>query len=85
MVVSVRTNVDEIVTLDAEHPLRVEIHPDTGEPSPYVFVRDGLEARLSRPVYYELAALGFVEEIEGQSRFGIWSGSVFHQLGSLEE
>jgi hypothetical protein len=85
MVISMRTNVDEIVTLDAEHPLRVETHPETGEPSPYIFVRDGLEARLSRPVYYELVALGFEEEFEGQSRCGIWSGSVFHELGSLAE
>ncbi len=48
------TNIDETVPLDADHPLRVEVDQDTGEPRPYIGVRDGLEARLNRQVYYEL-------------------------------
>ena len=36
-----RTNVDEIVTAGPDHPIRVETDPETGEPSPYVRVRDG--------------------------------------------
>ena len=49
------TNMDEVVCLNADHPLRIEVDPDTGEPRPYIGVRDGLEARLSRQVYYEIA------------------------------
>ena len=48
------TNVEERLTLDAAHPLRVEVDRETGEPRPYILVRDGLEARLTRSVYYEL-------------------------------
>ncbi len=48
------TNVGDIVVVSAEHPIRVEIDPKTGEPSTYVMVRNGLEARLARPPYYEL-------------------------------
>jgi hypothetical protein len=53
------TNVDDGVIADAEHPLRV-LGADL-EPRPYVLVRDGLEARLSRPVYYRLVERGVQE------------------------
>lgn len=49
-----QTNIDQQVTLDADHPLRVEVADETGEPRPYISVGKGLEARLSRNVYYEL-------------------------------
>ena len=48
------TNIDQQVTLDADHPLRVDVLQETGEPRPYIAVGKGLEARLSRNVYYEL-------------------------------
>lgn len=46
------TNVDDHVVADARHPLWVEEHGD--EPRPYVEVRDGLNALLSRAVFYRL-------------------------------
>ena len=75
-----RTNLDEIVTAGPEHPLRVEEAPD-GEPSPYILVRTGLEARLARPVFYELVDLAAEEEIGGEAQFGVWSGGMFFRLG----
>lgn len=53
-VVLVTTNVGDVVAVGAEHPLRVCHDPATGEPSTYVLVRDGLEARLARPPWYEV-------------------------------
>ena len=50
------TNVDDHVVADAQHPLRVVELPG-GEPRPYVTVRDGLEARINRPVFYRLVDL----------------------------
>jgi hypothetical protein len=76
-----RTNLDEMVAADADHPLRVATDPATGEPSPYVMIRDGLEARLARPVFYQLADLGRDETIDGISAFGVWSGGKFFPLG----
>lgn len=82
--VTLRTNLDEIVTVDPDHPLRIEHDPATGEPSPYVMVRDGLEARLARPVFYDLVAHG-EERDEGAKRvLGIWSGGTFFSLGALD-
>lgn len=49
------TNLDERVHCNAEHPLRVMRNQVTGEPSPYVMVRGGLEAKVVRSVYYRLA------------------------------
>jgi hypothetical protein len=75
-----RTNLDDIVTAGADHPLRVETTA-SGEPAPYILVRDDLEARLTRPVFYDLVELGNVELIENDSRFGVWSQGRFFRLG----
>ena len=78
-----RTNLDEIVAADEVHPLRIDAAED-GTPAPYILVRPGLEARLARPVFYELVELGQEEEIAGEVQFGVWSGGVFFRLGDLE-
>jgi hypothetical protein len=75
-----RTNVDEFVTAGREHPLRIETAA-SGEPAPYIVVRDGLEARLTRPVFYELVELGTDEQVGGTRQFGVWSGGKFFQIG----
>jgi hypothetical protein len=79
-----RTNLDEIVTAGPDHPLRIETAAD-GTPAPYILVRPGLEARLARPVFYELAELGGEELIAGESKFGVWSGGMFFRLGDPGE
>lgn len=73
-----RTNVDDVVVMDADHPLRLE-YAANGEPSPYILVRDRLEALISRSVYYELAEM--VEEVDGQ--YGVWSKGDFYALGAV--
>ena len=79
-----RTNLDEFVTAGPNNPLRVETAP-SGEPAPYIVVRDGLEARLARPVFYELVELAAEEEIEGETQFGVWSSGAFYRLGDPGE
>ena len=51
------TNVGDEVIAGPDNPIRVEIDAETGEPRPYVHVRRGLEARIARPVFYELVEL----------------------------
>ena len=82
--VTLRTNLDDYVVVDAAHPLRVEEDPVSGEPSPYVLVRDNLEARLARAVYYHLVEIGEERQLDGETVFGIQSGGQFFRLGSLE-
>jgi 8-oxo-dGTP pyrophosphatase MutT (NUDIX family) len=71
-----RTNLDDNVTAGPDNPLRVEIAA-SGQPAPYILVRDGLEARLSRPVFYDLVELGVEEQVEGvaSSGYGAEAGS----------
>jgi hypothetical protein len=70
-----RLNTDEIVVAGAAHGLRVI---ETGDgPHPYLHVRGGLEARIARPVYYELAELALAE---GADPVGLWSDGAFLRL-----
>ena len=81
---SFRTNLDEIVAAGPEHPLRVETAAN-GEPKPYLLVRPGLEARLNRPVFYELVDLADAERGDQGGPFGLWSDGVFFDLGDPED
>lgn len=67
----------DAVILGPDHPLAVA-ETERG-PSPRILVRHGLEAELSRPVYYELAEIALAE---GHQPPGIWSGGAFFALGS---
>jgi uncharacterized protein len=78
-----RTNLDDFVTAGPHNPLRVETTA-SGEPAPYILVRDGLEARLARPVFYELVELGAEEPISDTVQFGVWSRGMFFRLGAPE-
>lgn len=71
------TNVGDTVLAGAEHPIRVIRDPDTGEPSPYVMIRAGLEALIDRKSFYRLVDLGAYCDHDGASWFGLWSGGVF--------
>lgn len=76
-VLLLRTNMDEWVTVGPDHPLRFSSCPDSGAFVPYVLVRKGLEARVVRSVYYELAALMVESETE-QGLYGLWSQGQFY-------
>jgi hypothetical protein len=78
-----RTNLDEMVTADAEHPIRVAVDPRTREPRPYLTVRPGLEARIARPVFYELVALAVPELLDGRRVLGVWSEGVFFPIDEV--
>ncbi|MCW3150283.1 DUF1285 domain-containing protein [Stutzerimonas stutzeri] len=78
------TNVEDEVQLGREHRLRVELNPQTQEPSPYVHVRADLEALVHRNVFYQLVELAVPRQIDGQSWLGVWSGGEFFPIGPAE-
>jgi len=89
-----RTNVDEVVTLDRDHPLRLEIDAETGEPAPYIRVRDNLDALVVRAVYYDLVELAVEKpetpadqgtEPEVGDFIGVWSKGAYFELGRIDE
>jgi uncharacterized protein len=71
-----RTNIDEVVEAGAEHPFSFREEKD-GSFTPFVLVRDGLKARIARPVYYELVAAAVSEDRGGARELGVWSGGTF--------
>jgi uncharacterized protein len=68
------TNVGDRVLLDDAHGLRM------AGTVPYLHVRRGLEARVTRPVYYQLAEMAVAEG----GRLGVSSGGRFFVLGDMD-
>jgi hypothetical protein len=77
------TQVDDEVVAGPEHPLRVELDPLTGEPSPYLQVRANLDALVHRNVFYQLVELAVEREMAGQQWLGVWSDGEFFPVGQL--
>ncbi|MGA9796185.1 MAG: DUF1285 domain-containing protein [Rhizomicrobium sp.] len=73
------TNVGDETMAGAANPIRVETNRETGEPAPYVHVRGGMEARISRNVFYQLADMA----VPGEGGvLGVWSDGVFFAIGN---
>lgn len=75
------TNMDDVVEVSEETPLRIETDPETGEPAPYVGVWGRLEASLSRPVFYELVELAVERQTSDGPQLGVWAAGHFYPLG----
>lgn len=78
------TNVEDETEAGADHPLRVELDPESGEPSPYVHVRANLEALIHRNVFYQLVELAVPREVDGVRWLGVWSCGQFFPIGRDE-
>lgn len=79
-----RTNVDDEVIADADHPIRVDIDPETEEPSPYVLVRDNLWALIARPVFYRLVDACEERQVDGRTVLGLTSRGEFFVIGRVD-
>jgi len=78
-----RTNLDDEIEADSEHPIRVEVDPETEQPRPYILVREGLEALILRSVFYQLVEIGVEEAAPEGPRLGVWSKGCFFPLGPV--
>ncbi len=72
-VLTFTTNVGDTSVAGPDNPIRVERDPETGEPSPYVHIRAGLEALIDRKSFYRLVDIGAHQD----GWFGLWSGGQF--------
>ncbi len=78
------TQFDDVVRLDAEHPLSMSATPQQ-EQVPAIDVRHGLAARLHRNVFYQLVEAASVQpRADGQSEIGLWSAGSWHVLGLID-
>lgn len=74
------TSLEHELVVDAQHPITVTLDAETGEPSPYVLLRDNLQALIHRNVFYQLAELAEEQQVAGQARLGVWSGGEFFPI-----
>jgi uncharacterized protein len=79
-----RTNVEDLVTADGEHPLRFEPGASEGL-KPYVKVRGDLWARVKRALFYDLVALGQTERVANEDWFGVRSSGIFFPMRPARE
>lgn len=70
-----RLNTGDLVVAGPANALRFANGADG--PTPYLHVRGGMEARVARPVYYELANLALDE---GGDPLGVWSDGAFFAM-----
>ncbi len=80
-VLTFTTHVGDDTVAGPDNPIRVVRDAQTGEPSPYVHVRAGLEALIDRKSFYRLVELGSHHD----GWFGVWSGGVFFPVIPSEE
>lgn len=76
-----RLNTGDLVTAGPGRPLRfgaAGVEAD-GAPRPYLLVRNGLEALVARPVYYELVERAIAAD---DAAPGVWSDGAFFPLPS---
>ena len=79
-----RTNVDDWVACDADHALRFEPETATGGLKPYLHVRRGLWAKVTRALFYDLVVRGEERDIDGRRMFGVASGGAFFPMAEAD-
>ena len=78
-----RTNLDDTVIAGPDHPIRVAYRPLSDEPAPYIVVRERLEARISRAVFYDMVEHAVERPTARGTEIGIWSERTFFPLGTI--
>jgi hypothetical protein len=78
------TNVGDEVEAGPDNAIRVQSDPKTGEPRPYLHVRRGLEARIARPVFYELVEMAQERQTPEGLHYGVTSNGAWFDLGPAE-
>jgi hypothetical protein len=79
-----RTNIGDEIIAGNDHPLRFAAGEADGL-VPYLHIRGGLWARLTRSLTIDLIAFGSTQEIDGKRMFGIASAGVFFPIAAASE
>ncbi|MBZ6078324.1 DUF1285 domain-containing protein [Microvirga puerhi] len=82
--IAFRTNVDDLVQVGKDHPLRFE-QDRSGGVKPYLRVRGDLWARVTRTLALDLVALGEERAIDGELQFGIAADGIFFPIAPAVE
>ncbi len=74
------THVGDETIAGPDTPIRVVRDVETGEPAPYVMVREGLEALIDRKSFYRLVDICETKRHDGADWFGVSSMGVFFPI-----
>jgi len=77
--ITFRTNVDDVVSVGPDNPLRFDVEPDGGV-KPYLRVRGDLWALVTRALMFDLIEMGEEHEDDGAQVYGLHAGGVFHVI-----
>ncbi len=69
--ISMRLNTDDIIAINKEHPIL--LFPSGTDHIPYILVRQGLYAKCTRSITYELYDIGIKEQNLNTDNIVIWS------------
>lgn len=75
-----RTNVDDVVACGPDNVLRFEPEQGTEGLVPYLHVRRGLWAKVTRTLFYDLVELGEEHSVDGTAMFGVASRGAFFPM-----
>lgn len=82
--IAFRTNVDDVVALSPDHQLRFARDDHDGV-KPYVLVRGGLWALVTRALAYDLVALAEEREVDGRRVLGVAAGGAFFEMADADD
>jgi hypothetical protein len=82
--IAFRTNVDDLVQVGADHPLRFE-QDDHGGVKPYVKIRGDLWALVTRALTMDLIGLAEERDLQGRSLFGIAVKGAFFPIAPASD
>jgi len=74
------TQVGDTVQLSKKNPLRFVFDSKSLEPSPYILIRDNLEALIDRKNFYRLIHSAETSEYKNEDWFGVWSKNIFFPI-----
>jgi hypothetical protein len=74
------TQVGDTIKLSKENPLRISFNKKSMEPSPYILVRNNLEALIDRKNFYRLIDSAENAKHKNENWLGIWSENRFFPI-----
>ena len=83
-IIQFETKMGTCYDLSKVYPLRIELNSKTAEPAPYLGLDHGLEGKLTRTIFYDLANMAVSETIDCTEKIGVWSAGLFHIIGDPE-
>jgi hypothetical protein len=84
-VLKFRTNVDDWIICGPDNALRFDLEAVTGGLKPYLHVRRGLWAKVTRTLFFDLVDLGEEREIGGKAMFGVSSMGAFFAMAPADQ